>query len=73
MSTSRPDADNLGAEYCYAALQKQEHVFRWWNELTTVHRDQLCGQMQQIDLELLHRLYDQTPVDDGRLALHPIP
>ncbi|MEE8450776.1 MAG: hypothetical protein V3R99_02645 [Thermoguttaceae bacterium] len=34
MRTSRPNADDLGTEYCYAALQKQEHVFRWWHELT---------------------------------------
>lgn len=73
MPTSRSNAENFGTEYCDAVSRKQEHVFRWWHESTPAQRDQLCRQMKEIDLELLQRLYHQTPTDDGPLVLHPIP
>ena len=46
---------------------EQEHVLRWWHELTSSQRDELVAQLQDLDLELLQRLYA------CRAAAHTVP
>ncbi len=37
----------------------QEHVFRWWDELSDASRERLLSQLQHVDFELLHELRDE--------------
>jgi len=39
---------------------KQEHAFRFWDELTASSRNALLEQLAGIDFELLHKLLNQT-------------
>ncbi|NQU21642.1 MAG: UDPGP type 1 family protein [Candidatus Nealsonbacteria bacterium] len=61
--------------YCLTPW-KQEHVLRWWQELAVRQRKQLGRQVQQLDLQLLQRLFARASSDDvSRLpspdAIHP--
>ena len=46
----------------------QEHVLRWWDQLTDRERRTLLDQLQALDLEQLRRLYGER---DGTFALPP--
>ncbi|HZU37143.1 MAG TPA: UDPGP type 1 family protein, partial [Gemmataceae bacterium] len=37
----------------------QEHVLTWWDELNDNERRGLLDQLQQIDLDLIHKLYER--------------
>jgi UDP-N-acetylglucosamine/UDP-N-acetylgalactosamine diphosphorylase len=37
----------------------QTHVLKWWDRLTDTERSKLLAQLQGLDLDLLHRLYEQ--------------
>jgi len=37
----------------------QEHVLRWWNELSPAEREAFCEQLEQTDLRRLAGLYEQ--------------
>jgi UDP-N-acetylglucosamine/UDP-N-acetylgalactosamine diphosphorylase len=37
----------------------QDHVFRWWNDLSKPERAELLEQIQALDLDQLRQLYDQ--------------
>lgn len=57
MKSSNLAVDNRGPRDSRSAFRQQEHVFRWWQELTPWQRAQLCRQWEGIEPELLGRLY----------------
>lgn len=61
--------DQHGRLYARLASRNQQHVLRWWPDLTQPQRQQLCRQVQQLDLELLDRLHGQA--DSGEVSELP--
>jgi UDP-N-acetylglucosamine/UDP-N-acetylgalactosamine diphosphorylase len=51
-----PVPDNLRQ---HLQRHKQEHVLRSWDQLTAVERQELLTQLRQLDLDLLHTLFQQ--------------
>ncbi len=51
----------------------QEHVFRFWDQLSTLERDSLVGQAEHIDLELLRETFRKTREETAAqtLAISP--
>ena len=64
MTFPNPADDRHGPLYSRLASWKQEHVFRWWQDLTAAGREQLGRQVEELDLELLQRLYDRAASDE---------
>ncbi|MBS0266044.1 MAG: UTP--glucose-1-phosphate uridylyltransferase [Planctomycetes bacterium] len=60
-------------------VHRQDHLLRFWNELTPTQRDSLVGQLQAVDFEQLARLWQQnseavdeeSPADRARRARPP--
>ncbi|MHC4176556.1 MAG: UTP--glucose-1-phosphate uridylyltransferase, partial [Planctomycetota bacterium] len=53
------------------ASRQQEHVLRWWPDLTSSRREQLTRQVEGTDLELLRRLCTQA--ESGEASSLPAP
>ena len=64
MTFSNPADDKHGLLCSRLASHKQEHVLRWWQDLTVARREQLCRQVEELNLELIERLYDQAESDE---------
>ncbi len=55
---------------------KQEHVFRWWNDLSAIEQENLLNQLRTIDFTLLQELIEKhievsTPPNTKTTALEP--
>ncbi len=51
------DSDKLIVEKVFS--NKQEHVFRWWNDLTIKEQENLLNQLRLIDFTLLQDLVEK--------------
>ncbi len=54
------DSGSRGRLYSHLVSWRHEHVFRWLTELTSQQREQLCRQVDGLDLKLLQGLYGQA-------------
>jgi UDP-N-acetylglucosamine/UDP-N-acetylgalactosamine diphosphorylase len=64
----------------HLAAWHQEHVLRWWEQLTTEQRAALRAQLLALDLPALHRLFDEFRASQTRATtlldvsqVHPWP
>lgn len=60
-----------------ASLEKygQGHVLQWWEELDQAGRDQLAGELEELDLEEMEEMYRKTclePEDRDMSSMEPV-
>ena len=61
MRSLDPASDNPGR----SRFRQLDDVFRYWQDLAPSQREQLCRQAEDVDPELLQRLFHQAESPEG--------
>lgn len=69
MELPEPAQGDYDSLFSRLASRRQEHVLRWWPELTASHRVELARQVEGIDIDLLEELYTQA--ESGEVPCPP--